>query len=103
MNNGGVSQRCLARESMLQLDKRILMTDFTSHIALARALLPHMHGDQTLTRARTRRPTPMSTHSRTHALRLAAHRESPAFDFASFTQSANCWTCLLVLSCAMTP
>lgn len=43
VNNGGVSQRCLARESMLQLDKRITMTDFTSHIALARALLPHMH------------------------------------------------------------
>jgi NAD(P)-dependent dehydrogenase (short-subunit alcohol dehydrogenase family) len=45
VNNGGVSQRCLARESMLQLDKRLMMTNFTSHIALARALLPHMQGD----------------------------------------------------------
>lgn len=42
VNNGGVSQRCLAREGMLQLDKKIMMTNFTSHIALARALLPHM-------------------------------------------------------------
>ncbi len=87
---------------MLQLDKRIMMTDFTSHIALARALLPHMHGDQTRTRARMRMLTPMPAHSRIRALTLAAHRESPAFDFASFAKSAYCWTCLLVLSYAMT-
>ena len=47
VNNGGVSQRCLAREGMLQLDKKIMMTNFTSHIALARALLPHMQEQPT--------------------------------------------------------
>jgi dehydrogenase/reductase SDR family member 7B len=41
-NNGGVSQRSLARETSLEVDRKIMEIDYFGHIALTKALLPSM-------------------------------------------------------------
>lgn len=42
VNNGGISQRSLARETGLDVDKKILEIDYFGHIALTKAVLPYM-------------------------------------------------------------
>lgn len=42
VNNGGVSQRSLARDSSLEVDRRIMEINFFGAIALTRAVLPDM-------------------------------------------------------------
>lgn len=42
INNGGVSQRSLAEETPLEVDRRIFETDYFSTIALTKSVLPYM-------------------------------------------------------------
>jgi short-subunit dehydrogenase len=42
MNNGGVSQRSLAAETTLEVDRRIMETNFFGTVALTKAVLPSM-------------------------------------------------------------
>lgn len=42
INNGGISQRALARDTMLPVDIMIVNTDFLGHVALTKAVLPSM-------------------------------------------------------------
>lgn len=41
INNGGISQRALARETSLDVDRRIMEVDYFGTIALTKYLLPH--------------------------------------------------------------
>lgn len=41
VNNGGISQRALAKDTSLEVDKRIMDINFTGTIALTKAVLPH--------------------------------------------------------------
>lgn len=41
INNGGISQRSLALETRLEVDRRIMEIDFFGTIALSKAILPH--------------------------------------------------------------
>lgn len=42
VHNGGISQRSLAEETMLDVDRRILEVDYLAPVALTKALLPSM-------------------------------------------------------------
>ena len=42
VNNGGVSQRSLVKETMLSVDRKIMEINFFGTIALSKHLLPHM-------------------------------------------------------------
>jgi dehydrogenase/reductase SDR family protein 7B len=42
INNAGVSQRSLAQETALRVDRQIFETDFFGPVALVKAVLPHM-------------------------------------------------------------
>lgn len=41
INNGGISQRSLAKDTSLEVDRRIMEIDYFGTIALTKALLPH--------------------------------------------------------------
>lgn len=41
VHNGGVSQRSLARDTLLEVDRRIMETNYFGTMALTKALLPH--------------------------------------------------------------
>lgn len=41
VNNGGISQRSLVKDTDIQVDKRIMDINYLGNIALAKALLPH--------------------------------------------------------------
>jgi short-subunit dehydrogenase len=41
VNNGGISQRSLASETLLDVDKRIMDINYLGTVALTKALLPH--------------------------------------------------------------
>jgi len=41
-NNGGISQRSMAMETSLEVDRRIMEIDYFGTIALTKAVLPHM-------------------------------------------------------------
>ncbi len=42
INNGGISQRALAKDTTLAVDMKIINTDFLGHVALTKAVLPSM-------------------------------------------------------------
>lgn len=42
INNGGISQRSLARDTALQVDRRLMEVDFFAPVALTKYLLPHL-------------------------------------------------------------
>lgn len=42
VNNAGVSQRSLAKNTKLEVDRRIMELDYFSKVALTKSLLPHM-------------------------------------------------------------
>lgn len=41
VNNGGISQRCLAEDTDISVDKRIMDVNYLGTVALTKALLPH--------------------------------------------------------------
>lgn len=41
VNNGGISQRSLAKETTLEVDRRVMEVDFFGTVALTKALVPH--------------------------------------------------------------
>lgn len=41
-NNGGISQRSLASETPLSIDRKVMEIDFFSHVSLTKAILPHL-------------------------------------------------------------
>ena len=41
VNNGGISQRSFAKDTMVSVDKKIMEINYTGTIALTKALLPH--------------------------------------------------------------
>ena len=41
VNNGGISQRSLAKETQIAVDKRIMDVNYLGTVALSKALLPH--------------------------------------------------------------
>ncbi|WP_334056187.1 SDR family oxidoreductase [Polaribacter sp. P097] len=41
VNNGGISQRSLVKDSEIEVDKRIMDINYLGNVALAKALLPH--------------------------------------------------------------
>lgn len=41
VNNGGISQRSLVKDTDIQVDKRIMDINYLGNVALAKALLPH--------------------------------------------------------------
>ena len=41
LNNGGISQRSLAKDTSIHVDKRIMDINYLGTIALTKALLPH--------------------------------------------------------------
>jgi len=42
VNNGGISQRSIARDTDFEVDRRIMEIDYFGHVALTKAILPHM-------------------------------------------------------------
>jgi short-subunit dehydrogenase len=42
LNNGGISQRALAKDTSLEVDKRLMNVNFFGTVALTKALLPNM-------------------------------------------------------------
>jgi dehydrogenase/reductase SDR family protein 7B len=42
INNGGISQRALAKDTAIPVDIRIMNTDFLGHVALTKSILPSM-------------------------------------------------------------
>lgn len=46
VNNGGISQRSLIKDTTLEVDKRILTINYLGNIALTKALLPHFIAHQ---------------------------------------------------------
>jgi dehydrogenase/reductase SDR family member 7B len=42
INNGGISQRSLVKDTSLSVDIKIINTDFLGHVALTKAVLPSM-------------------------------------------------------------
>lgn len=42
INNAGISQRSLARETLLSVDRRLFETDYFGPVGLLKAVLPHM-------------------------------------------------------------
>jgi short-subunit dehydrogenase len=42
INNGGISQRSLAKDTLLEVDRRIMEINFFGTVALSKALLPYM-------------------------------------------------------------
>ena len=42
VNNGGISQRSLAKDTGFEVDRRIMYIDYFGHVALTKALLPSM-------------------------------------------------------------
>ncbi|HYG53216.1 MAG TPA: SDR family oxidoreductase [Flavobacteriales bacterium] len=43
VNNGGISQRSNARETALEIDRKIMEVNYFGNIALTKAVLPYMH------------------------------------------------------------
>lgn len=43
INNGGISQRSLAAETGLELDRKVMEVNYFGNIALTKAILPHFH------------------------------------------------------------
>lgn len=41
-NNGGISQRSLARDTSLEVDRKVMEIDYFGHVALTKAVLPSM-------------------------------------------------------------
>lgn len=41
VNNGGISQRSLARETSVEVDERLIRVNYLGQVALTKALLPH--------------------------------------------------------------
>jgi short-subunit dehydrogenase len=41
INNGGISQRALAKETILEVDRKIMEVDYFGTIALTKSLIPH--------------------------------------------------------------
>jgi short-subunit dehydrogenase len=41
INNGGISQRSLAKETTLEVDRRVMEIDYFGTVALTKALIPH--------------------------------------------------------------
>ena len=41
VNNGGISQRSLAKDTLVSVDEKIMKVNYTGTIALTKALLPH--------------------------------------------------------------
>jgi short-subunit dehydrogenase len=41
INNGGISQRSLAKDTLLEVDRRIMEVDYFGTIALTKSILPH--------------------------------------------------------------
>lgn len=41
VNNGGISQRSFAKDTMIDVDKRIMKINYTGTVALTKAVLPH--------------------------------------------------------------
>ena len=46
VNNGGISQRALAKDTSIEVDKRIIDINYTGTIALTKAILPHFIENQ---------------------------------------------------------
>lgn len=46
INNGGISQRSLIKDTSLEVDKRIMAINYLGNIALTKALLPHFIANQ---------------------------------------------------------
>lgn len=46
VNNGGISQRALAEETPLSIDRKIMEINFFGNIALAKCMLPYMRGQR---------------------------------------------------------
>lgn len=46
INNGGISQRSLARETPLDLDRKIMELNYFSHVALTKTVLPIMQNQK---------------------------------------------------------
>lgn len=44
VNNGGISQRSMAKDTLIEVDRKIMEIDYFGHIALTKAVLPHMTG-----------------------------------------------------------
>jgi short-subunit dehydrogenase len=44
LHNGGISQRSLTKETLLDIDRRIMEINYFGTIALTKALLPHFNG-----------------------------------------------------------
>jgi short-subunit dehydrogenase len=42
INNGGISHRSMAKDTVLEVDKRVMDIDYFGHIALTKAVLPSM-------------------------------------------------------------
>jgi short-subunit dehydrogenase len=42
VNNGGISHRSMAKDTVLEVDKRVMDIDYFGHIALTKAVLPSM-------------------------------------------------------------
>ncbi len=42
VNNGGISQRSMAKDTLIEVDRKIMEIDYFGHIALTKAILPHM-------------------------------------------------------------
>ena len=42
INNGGISQRSLVKDTVIEVDERIMRVNYLSQIALTKAVLPHM-------------------------------------------------------------
>jgi len=42
INNGGISQRSLVKDTIIEVDERIMKINYLSQVALTKALLPHM-------------------------------------------------------------
>ncbi|MFO8111443.1 MAG: SDR family oxidoreductase [Desulfosalsimonadaceae bacterium] len=44
VNNGGISQRSMAKDTIIEVDRKIMEIDYFGHIALTKAVLPYMTG-----------------------------------------------------------
>lgn len=42
INNGGISQRSLARETSVEVDRKLMEVNYIGNVALTKAILPHM-------------------------------------------------------------
>ena len=46
VNNAGISQRSLAKDTQLEVDRKIMELDYFSKVILTKSLLPHMIENQ---------------------------------------------------------